>query len=86
MPPTLNNIYIKFVKIVMQYTTTQLKIFTNHEIEVINFHYTDYIDAEKCYNRLIRNTYNEKKRYYNCAVAVNDRTRQRKFKGIKANN
>jgi len=68
----------------MQYTTTQLKVF-GETIEVLNFHYTDYIDAENCYNRLIRTIRKDKERYYNCAVAVNDQTKQRKFRGIKAN-
>ena len=69
----------------MQYITTKIKKH-NTTTDTINFHYSDYIDAEKCYNRLIRETNKDNMRQYHCQVIVRDRTTQRLFKEIEPSN
>lgn len=67
----------------LQYNVTKKKIFAQHRIDSIVCHYTDYIDAERCYNRLLRETLKESERYYTCEIAIHDRTTQRMFNEIK---
>jgi len=67
----------------LQYNVEQKKIFAKHRIDITKFHYDDYIDAERCFNRLIRTIRKESERYYTCEITINDRTSQRLFKEIK---
>jgi len=67
----------------LQYNVEQKNIFTESRIDTIKFHYSDFDDAEKCFNRLIRQVQKEPERYHVCEIAVNDRTSRRLFKEIK---
>lgn len=55
-----------------KYVTIHKKIFNQNLIENIIFTYTDYVDAEKCYNRIIREIRNEKNRNYNSEIILSD--------------
>ncbi len=67
----------------LQFNVEQKKIFAKHKIDIVKFHYDNYVDAERCFNRLIRRTVKDSERYYTCEIAINDRTSQRLFKEIK---
>jgi len=67
-----------------QYKVTLKKIFAKHRIDELKFHYTDYIDAERCYNRLRKEIQSESERYYKCEITIHDRTSQRMFSEIEA--
>lgn len=67
----------------LQYIVQQKKIFAKHRQDTFEYNYDDYVDAERCYNRVIRQTLKESERYYTCEIVLKDRTSQRLFKEIK---
>jgi len=67
----------------LQYNVQEKKIYATHRIDIVKFLYTDYVIAERCFNRLIRKIQKETERYYLCEITINDRTGQRIIKEIK---
>jgi len=68
----------------LQYNVEQKNIFTKSRIDILRYHYSDLVDAENCFNRLIRNVRKDLERYYECQITINNRASQIVFKEIKS--